>query len=80
MNFEALNKAIAEEYEVSVDVIQPDADIRTTLDLDSMRAMSMIVLVKRHCGVLLQPRILPRFTTFASLYQYVLTQDIGHRT
>ena len=71
MSFEQLNIAIANEYEVPVEAIQPDADIRTTLDLDSMRAMSIIVLVKRNCGIMINPRHLPRFTTFQSLYDYI---------
>ena len=71
MDFEKLNIAIAEEYEVPVEKIQPQADIRQTLDLDSMRAMSMVVIVKRTCGIIIPPRHLPRFTNFQSLYDYI---------
>lgn len=74
MNYTNLNNAIAEEYEVPLDVILPENDIRTTLDLDSMRAMNLIVIVKCCTGVLITPRIFPRFTTFQSLYDYIEEQ------
>lgn len=76
MDFEQLNIAIAEEYEVPIENIQPQADIRQTLDLDSMRAMSMIVIVKRTCGIIIPPRHLPRFTNFQSLYDYINDKSI----
>ncbi len=45
MNVEQLNRAIAEEYEVPVEAIQPNKNIRQTLDLDSMRVMGMIAII-----------------------------------
>lgn len=71
MKYINLNNAIAEEYEVPLDMILPENDIRITLDLDSMRAMNLIVIVKRCTGILITPRIFPRFTTFQSLYDYI---------
>lgn len=76
MDFEKLNIAIAEEYEVPIEKIQPQADIRQTLDLDSMRAMSMVVIVKRTCGIIIPPRHLPRFTNYQSLYDYINDKSI----
>ena len=71
LNIEILNDAIATEFEVPVEVIQPDANILQTLDLDSMRVMSLVVLVKRHTGIMLPIRHLQQFTTFRILYDYI---------
>ena len=74
MNIANLNNAIAEEFEVPVEAIQPEANIRLTLDLDSMRVMNLVVLVKRHTGVMLPVRHLQQFTTFQTLYDYIEQQ------
>ena len=68
---EKINEALAEEFEIPVERISPEADIRATLDLDSLRAMQVIVIVKRHTGVIIYPRHFPRFTTFQTLYDYI---------
>lgn len=68
---EKINEALAEEFEIPVDQITPEADIRTTLDLDSMKAMQVVVIVKRYTGIVIYPRQFPRFTTFQTLYDYI---------
>lgn len=71
MNFEELNKTIATEYSVAVEDIKPENNIRQTLKLDSMRAMTLILIVKQQTGVMISPRHLPGITTFQSLYDYI---------
>lgn len=66
-----INNDIAEEYEVPINAITPDAEIWQTLQLDSMRALQIIIIVKRLFGILIPPRHLPRLTTFQTLYDYI---------
>ena len=68
---ENLNTALAEEFEIPKGAITPDADIRDILKLDSLKAMQVVVMLKRHFGVAVYPRHFPRFTTFQTLYDYI---------
>ena len=68
---EKINEDIAEEFEIPVKSITLDADIRETLKYDSMRALQIIIIVKRHTGVIIPPRQIPRFTTFRTLYEFI---------
>lgn len=72
---EKINADIAEEFEISVESITPEADIRETLKYDSMRALQIVIIVKRHTGVLIPPRHIPRFTTFQTLYEYITNKE-----
>lgn len=66
-----INSAIVEEYEVSFEDITPDAEVWQTLQLDSLRALQIIIIVKQLFGILIPPRHLPRLTTFQTLYDYI---------
>ncbi|MBR1473365.1 MAG: acyl carrier protein [Paludibacteraceae bacterium] len=68
---EKLNMALSEEFEIPMELITPDADIRDILKLDSLKAMQVVVILKRHFGVVVYPRHFPRFTTFQTLYDYI---------
>lgn len=68
---ERINCDLAEEFSITQEVITPDADVRQTLNLDSMRALQIVIIVKRHCGIIIPPRHIPRFTTFQALYDYI---------
>ena len=71
IDIEKLNQSIAEEFDTDVNIIRPEANIRQTLNLDSMRVMSLVVLVRRQTGVMLPVRHLQQFTTFQTLYDYL---------
>lgn len=68
---QCINNDLAEEFSITQEVITPDADVRQTLNLDSMRALQIVIIVKRHCGIIIPPRHIPRFTTFQTLYDYI---------
>ena len=62
---------LSEEFCVPTEEMTPEADVRQTLNLDSMRALQIVIIVKRHCGIIIPPRHIPRFTTFQTLYDYI---------
>lgn len=66
-----INSDLAEEFDVPEVTIMPEADVRQTLNLDSMRALQVIIVAKRQCGIIIPPRHIPRFTTFQTLYDYI---------
>ena len=44
---EKIRTTLAEEFEVDIDVIQPDAPLMETLELDSLDLVDMVVLVEQ---------------------------------
>lgn len=69
---EHVNKTLSETFEISVDSITPDADIRQTLDLDSMRGLELVALARKHFGVEMTPRQMPYMVTFDDLYEFIM--------
>ena len=67
------NAVLAEHFEIDAAMIEPDAIIRQVLDLDSLRAMEMIVVAKKQFGIIIPPRQLPSLVTFEDLYDYLET-------
>ena len=47
---EKIRTTLAEEFEVGIDVIQPDAPLMETLELDSLDLVDMVVLVEKNFG------------------------------
>ena len=47
---EKIRTTLAEEFEVDIDVIQPDAPLMETLELDSLDLVDMVVLVEKNFG------------------------------
>ena len=68
---ERTNVILAEHFEIDVSSITPDAIIRQTLDLDSLRAMELIVVAKKQFVIMIPPRQLSYIVTFGDLYDYL---------
>ncbi len=66
-----INEALAEEFEVEVSDMTPDADIKETLQLDSLSLVDMVALVESEFGVKIQGSELPQVKTFGLLYDFV---------
>jgi acyl carrier protein len=71
MNKENLNIAIAEEFEIEVSDITPDAPIKETLDLDSLSLLDLITVVERETGVKLSGTEAVKLLTFQALYDHL---------
>lgn len=69
---ERVNAQLAVEFEISTESITPDADIRQALDLDSMRALELVVMARKQFGIEMTPRQMPYIVTFDDLYEYIL--------
>jgi acyl carrier protein len=65
---------LAEEFEVEQEAIQPEANIKETMHLDSLSLVDMVGLVNEEFGVEIKTPDLPSLKTFADLYDYVYTR------
>ena len=68
---EKINRALAEEFEIEVSKISPEAEIKETLDLDSLSLVDMVALVESLFGVEIKGQDIASIKTFESLYNFI---------
>ncbi len=66
-----LNAAMAEEFEVETSVMAPEANIKDTLNLDSLNLVDLVAMVQQEYGVNIPIADLPKIQTFNDLYDYI---------
>ena len=66
-----INETLAEEFEVEVSDVTPEANIKETLQLDSLSLVDMVALVESEFGVKIQGAELLKIQTFQALYDYI---------
>mgnify|MGYP003527932540 FL=1 len=68
---EKINEVLIEEFEVEADVITPDADIKSTLELDSLSLVDMVALIESEFKVKIKGTEIAQLKTFGLLYDYI---------
>ncbi len=68
---EKINEVLAEEFEIEVEDITPEANIKDTLQLDSLSLVDMVALIESEFGVKIKSTELVNIQTFAALYDFV---------
>ena len=71
---EKIRTTLAEEFEVGIDVIQPDAPLMETLELDSLDLVDMVVLVEKNFGFNVTGQDFAGIKTFQDFYDLVITR------
>ncbi len=66
-----INEVLADEFEIEVSEITPDADIKATLNLDSLSLVDMVALIEEKFGVKIKGTELASVKTFGLLYDFV---------
>lgn len=66
-----INEILVEEFEVDVEVIQPEAPLRESLDLDSLDYVDLVVLIESNFGVKLGEADFAGMTTFQDFYNVI---------
>ena len=65
------NRFLIEEFEVESDVIQPDADLKESLDLDSLDYVDLVVLIESNFGIKLESKDFTNVNSFDNLYDLI---------
>lgn len=68
---EKVNAVLAEEFEKEVSEITPDADIRETLELDSLSLVDMVAAIENNFGVKIKGTEVTEVKTFGALYDFL---------
>ncbi|MDR0700614.1 MAG: acyl carrier protein [Tannerella sp.] len=68
---EKINEVLADEFEVDVHEIMPDANIKKILQLDSLSLVDMVALIEENFSVSIKGAEVVNVQTFGSLYEFV---------
>ncbi len=62
---------MVEDFEVDADAITPDANLKETLDLDSLDYIDLVVVIEQNFGFKVKPEDFQQMVTIKDFYDYV---------
>ncbi len=65
------NKFLIDEFEVEEDKIAPAADLKETLDLDSLDYVDLVVEIESSFGIKVKGEDFTTIATFQDFYEYI---------
>ena len=68
---EQVNSLLAEEFEVDASEFAPEANLKETLNLDSINLVDLIALVQFTYKITIPVEDLKKIQTFTNLYDYI---------
>jgi acyl carrier protein len=68
---EQINEVLADEFEIEVSEITPDANIKETLMLDSLSLVDLVALIEGTFSVKIKGQEIASVQTFGSLYDFI---------
>ncbi len=66
-----VKEVLSEEFEVEQDVMEDDAIIKDTLELDSLSLVDLVAVIEHTFKVKIPAADLPTVKTFTQLYDYI---------
>ncbi|HNP19741.1 MAG TPA: acyl carrier protein [Fulvivirga sp.] len=69
-----INDFLVEEFEVERELISPEANLKETLDLDSLDYVDLVVEVESNFGFKVSPEDFVNIATFQNFYDYVINK------
>jgi acyl carrier protein len=69
-----INEFLAEEFEVDVTTIQPEADLKDTLHLDSLDYIDLVIVIESNFGFKVKAEDFVGIKTFQNFYDYVIAK------
>lgn len=69
---EKINGFLVEEFEVEPEVIEPEANLKETLELDSLDYVDLVVEIESNFGFKVSPEDFMGIVTFQDFYDYVI--------
>lgn len=67
-----INGFLIEEFEVEEDQIAPDANLKETLDLDSLDFVDLVVIIESNFGFKVAAEDFTGIVTFQDFYNYII--------
>ena len=71
---EKINEFLEEEFEIDADKIQPGANLKETLNLDSLDYIDLVVIIQSNFSFKVKPEDFAEIVTFQDFYDYVISR------
>ena len=71
---EKINDFLIDEFEVAPEKIMPEANLRETLELDSLDYIDLVVVIESQFGFKVRPEDFANISTFQTFYDYVINR------
>jgi acyl carrier protein len=71
---EKINKFLVDEFEVDASKIKPEANLKETLELDSLDYIDLVVVIESNLGIKVDPDDFVDLVTFQNFYDYVINR------
>lgn len=69
-----INEILAEEFEVAIETIQPELNLKETLSLDSLDYVDLVVIVESNFGIKLVEQDFKSIATFEDFYAMIASK------
>ena len=69
---EKINDFLIDEFEVAPEKITSEANLRETLELDSLDYIDLVVVIESQFGFKVKPEDFANISTFQTFYDYVI--------
>ncbi|HXB42773.1 MAG TPA: acyl carrier protein [Puia sp.] len=71
---EKINNFLVDEFEVDASKIKPEANLKETLELDSLDYIDLVVVIESNLGIKVDPDDFVDLVTFQDFYDYVINR------
>ena len=71
---EKINEFLVEEFETDAEKILPGANLKETLNLDSLDYIDLVVIIESNFSFKVKPEDFAGITTFQDFYEYVISR------
>ena len=71
---EKINGLLSEEFEVDISLIQPGANLRQLLELDSLDYIDLVVVIENNFAFKVKPEDFIQIISFQDFYTYIISR------
>ena len=71
---EKINNFLVDEFEVDASKIKPEANLKETLELDSLDYIDLVVVIESNLGIKVDPDDFIDIVSFQDFYDYVINR------
>lgn len=71
---EKVNHFMVNDFEVEASAIQPEANLKETLDLDSLDYVDLVVAIEQHFGLKVKPEDFQQLNLVSDFYNFIETR------
>ncbi|MBC8033784.1 MAG: acyl carrier protein [Chitinophagaceae bacterium] len=71
---EKINEFLVEEFEVEAERIVPEANLKETLELDSLDYIDLVVVIESNFSFKVKPEDFVNIQSFQDFYDYVISR------